>query len=158
MEGTWTSHFLSVAFPWVFGLVTFVWLLRSNRKNRNPLEWRRVDRCLLLIVLFCFVGGASNLMTGIAASFYFDRLSWINWAWAQPYYLINRIIGLPWVFLLLWGLWLRRRSPENRIFTHIVIQYNAIHMAIICYAFGPVTHPAPFLLGMALGILNFLLL
>lgn len=113
MEGTWTAHFLSVAFPWVFGLVTFVWVLRSNRKSRNPLEWSRVDRCLLLIVLFCFVGGASNLMTGIAASFYFERLIWINWAGAQTYYQINRIIGLPWILLLLLGLWLRRRPPPN---------------------------------------------
>jgi len=157
MEGTWTGHFLSVAFPWGFGLVTFVWVLRGNRKSRNPLEWSRVDRCLLLIVLFCFVGGASNLMTGIAASFYFERLTWINWVWAQTYYQINRIIGIPWIFLLLLGLWLRRRSPENRVFAHIVMQYNAVHVALICYAFGPVTHPAPFLLGMALGTLNFLL-
>ncbi len=157
MEGTWARHFLSVAFPWVFGLVTFVWVLRSNRKNRNPLEWSRVDRCLLLIVLFCFVGGASNLMTGIAASFYFERLAWINWAWVQTYYQINRIIGIPWIPLLLLGLWLRRRSPENRVFAHIVMQYNAVHVALICYAFGPVTHPGPFLLGMALGTLNFLL-
>ena len=157
MEGTWTEHFLSVAFPWVFAFVTVVLLLRNNRKNKNPLEWCRVDRCLLLIALFCFVGGASNLVMGIAASLYFERLPWINWAFAQPYYHINRAVGLPWIFLLLFGLWLRRRSPENRVFAHTVIQYNAVHVSLICYIFGPVTHPGPFLLGMALGTLNFLL-
>jgi hypothetical protein len=30
-------------------------------------------------------------------------------------------------------------------------------MSLVCYAFGPVTHPGPFLLSMALGTLNFLL-
>ncbi len=157
MEGTWAEHFSSVAFPWVSAFVAVVWLLRSNRKNKNPLEWSLVDRCLLLIALFAFVGGASNLVMGIAASLYFERLSWVNWAFAQPYYHINRFIGLPWIFLLILGLWLRRRSPENRVFAHTVIQYNAIHVSLICYTFGPVTHPGPFLLGMALGTLNFLL-
>ena len=157
MEGTWTEHFFSVAFPWVFSFVTVVLLLRNNRKNKNPLEWSLVDRCLLLIALFCFVGGASNLMTGITASLYFERLPWVNWALAQPYYHINRIIGFPWILLLLWGLWLRRRSPENRVFAHTFIQYNAFHVSLICYGFGPVTHPGPFLLGMALATLNFLL-
>ena len=157
MEETWSAHFLSVAFPWVFGVITFIWVLRSNRENKNPLEWNRVDRCLLLIVLFCLVGGASNLMKSISASFFFERLAWVNWDWTQPYYLINRIMGLPWIPLLLLGLWLRRRSPENRVFAHVVMQYNAIHVSLICYAFGPVTHPAPFLLAMALGTLNFLL-
>jgi len=157
MEGTWVEHFSSVAFPWVFAFVTVALLLRYNRKNKNPLEWSRVDRCLLLIALFSFVGGASNLVMGIGASLYFERLPWVNWAFAQPYYHINRIIGLPWILLLLFGLWLRRRSPGNRVFAHTVIQYNAVHVSLVCYIFGPVTHPGPFLLGMALGTLNFLL-
>jgi class 3 adenylate cyclase len=157
MEETWFAHFLSVAFPWVFGIITFIWVLRSNSENKNPLEWNRVDRCLLLIVLFCLVGGASNLMKSISASLFFERLAWINWDYAQPYYLVNRIMGLPWIPLLLFGLWLRRRSPENRVFAHVVMQYNAIHVSLICYGFGPVSHPAPFLLAMALGTLNFLL-
>jgi len=157
MEGTWVEHFSSVAFPWVFAFVTVVLLLRYNRKNKNPLEWSRVDRCLLLIALFSFVGGASNLVMGIAASVYFERLPWVNWAFAQPYYHINRIIGIPWILLLLFGLWLRRHSPGNRVFAHTVIQYNAFHVSFVCYIFGPVTHPGPFLLGMALGTLNFLL-
>jgi len=157
MEMTWTQHISSVAFPWLSAFVAVVWLLRTNRTNKNPLEWSRVDRCLLLIALFAFVGGASNLVMGIAASFYFERLPWVNWAFAYPYYHINRIIGLPWVFLMILGLWLRRRCPENRVFAHIVLQYNALHVSFVCYTFGPVTHPGPFLLGMALGTLNFLL-
>jgi len=157
MEVTLVQHLISVAFPWVCAFIAVVLLLRNNRKNKNPLEWSLVDRCLLLIALFCFVGGASNLVQGIATSLYFERLPWINWAFAQPYYYINRMTGLPWVLLLFLGLWLRRRSPENRVFAHTLIQYNAAHVSFICYTFGPATHPGPFLLGMALGTLNFLL-
>ena len=157
MKGTWGEHFTAVAFPLVSALVTVVLLLWYNRKNKNPLEWSRVDRCLLLIALFCFVGGGSNLVMGIAGSSYFDRLPWVNWVFAQTYFHINRISGLPWILLLVFGLWLRRRSPENLIFAHTVIQYNAVHVSLVCYIFGPVTHPGPFLMGMALGTLNFLL-
>ena len=157
MEGTWSEHMMSVISPWVFAAVTAVFLLRNNRENKNPLEWSRVDRCLLMIALFSFVGGASNLVMGTAVTLYFESLAWINWDFAQTYYHINRNLGIPWLFLLAIGFWLRRRSPNSRPFTHVVVQYNAIHVSIICYAFGPVSHPGPFLLGMALGTLNFLL-
>ena len=157
MEGTWSEHMLSVLLPWLFAGVTVVLLLRNNRENRNPLEWSLVDRCLLVVALFCFVGGASNLIMGAAASLYYERLSWVNWDFAQSYYELNRIMGMPWLVFLIFGLWLRRRHPDSRAFTHVNIQYNAIHVSLICYAFGPVTHPGPFLLGMALGTLNFLL-
>ena len=157
MEGTLFERMPSVLLPWVFSAVTVIFLLRHNRKNRNPLEWSRVDRCLLIIALFSFVGGASNLVMGTAVTLYFERLAWINWDFAETYYHINRNLGTPWLFLLAFGFWLRRRSPDSRPFTHVVIQYNAIHVAVICYVFGPVTHPGPFLLGMALGTLNFLL-
>ena len=157
MAGTWSEHIASVLLPWVFAAVTVILLLRNNRENRNPLEWTRVDRCLLMISLFCFVGGASNLLMGTAATLYFERLGWVNWDFAQTYYQINRILGIPWLVFLLLGLWLRRRSPKSRPFTHVIIQYNALHISVICYTFGPVTHPGPFLLGMALGTLNFLL-
>ena len=157
MEGTWIKPFLPVAFPWVFAFATLALLLRGNPENKNPLEWSRVDRCLFVIVIFCLVGGASNLISAIAATVYLDRLSWINWAFAESYNQINELLGIPWILLMLVGLWLRGRSPENTIFAHTVIQYNAFHVALICYGFGPVTHPGPFVLGMALGTLNFLL-
>ncbi len=157
MEGIWLKEFSQTAFPWAFAFLTGVLLLRYNRRNKNPLEWRTVDRCLLLISLFCFVGGASNLVMTIAVSKYFGRLPWINWNIIQLGYKLNRIVGIPWILLLLLGLWLRRRSPESRAFVHIVIQYNAVHVSLVCYAFGSVTHPGPFLLGMAFGTLNFLL-
>jgi len=157
MEGLWLEPMIGMAVPLGSALLIGGLLLRYNRENRNPLEWSVVDRCLLLIALYCFVGGVSNFIIGIASSIYFDRSPWVNWPFVQSYYKINRAIGTPLILLAFIGLWLRRRSPQNRAFAHIVIQYNAIHMSLACYAFGPVTHPGPFLLAMALGALNFLL-
>ncbi len=157
MGGTWFQHISGIAFPWVAALVTVILLLRSNRANRNPLEWSRVDRCLLVVSLFCFVGGASNLLTTTTMALYFERLTWINWGFAKTYYQYNRFMGIPWIIFLVFGFWLRGRYPDNRPFTHVMIQYNAISVSFICYVFGSVTHPGPFLLGMTLGTLNFLL-
>ena len=157
MERLWLEPILGMAIPLGFGCLFGGLLLRYNRQNRNPLEWHIVDRCLLLIALYCFVGGVSNFVLGMASSMYFDRSPWVNWPFVQSYYQINRVIGTPLILLAFVGLWLRRRSPQNRAFAHIVIQYNAIHMSLACYVFGPVTHPGAFLLAMALGALNFLL-
>ncbi|MCP4578200.1 MAG: hypothetical protein GY846_18165 [Deltaproteobacteria bacterium] len=157
MEGTWSEHISGIVFPWVPALVTVVLLLRSNRENRNPLEWSRVDRCLLVVSLFCFVGGASNLLTATTVTIYFERLAWINWDFVKTYSQFNKIMGMPWIIFLVFGFWLRRRYPENRPFAHVMIQYNAVSVSFICYIFGSVTHPGPFVLGMALGTLNFLL-
>ena len=147
----------SIAVPWAIAFLTGAFLLRQNKGNRNPLEWSIVDRCLLLIALFCFAGGAANFVIGIAASMYFGRFAWANWEFTQSYYQIGRIFGLPLVFFLVIGLWLRRRSPGSKVFGHIVIQYNAIHITVICWIFGLVTHPAPFLISMSVGTINFLL-
>ena len=157
MEGLWFQPIMGMAVPLSCAFLLGGLLLRFNRENRNPLEWSTIDRCLLLIALYCFAGGASNFIIGIAVSIYFDRLPWANWSLVQSYYEASRIVGVPLIVLLIIGLWLRRRFSESRAFAHILLQYNAIHMAVICYAFGPVTHPGPFLLSMALGILNFLL-
>ena len=147
----------SIAVPWAIAFLTGAFLLRQNKGNRNPLEWSIVDRCLLLIALFCFAGGAANFVIGIAASMYFGRFAWANWEFTQSYYQIGRVFGIPWVFFLAIGMWLRRRFPGSKAFGHIVIQYNAIHITVTCWIFGLVTHPAPFLISMAVGTINFLL-
>ena len=157
MEGLWFKPIMGAAVPLSFAFLLGGLLFRYNRENRNPLEWCTVDRCLLLIVLYCFVGGASNFVIGIGVSMYSESMPWANWAFVQSYYQVSRIVGIPLILLSFIGLWVRRRSPQNRAFAHTLIQYNAIHMSLTCYAFGPVTHPGPFLFTMALGTLNFLL-
>ncbi len=157
MDGTWSEQILSILFPWATTAVSVFLLLRNNREKRNPMEWNLVDRCLLMIALFCFVGGASNIVMGTAVALYFEQLPWIDWDFARVYYQITRSSGIIWLLLLVLGFCLRKRFPESRVFAHLSIQYSAFHVSFICYTFGPVTHPGPFLLGMALGTLNFLL-
>lgn len=145
------------AIPLIMAFLLGWLLLRWNRASRNPLEWNMVDRCLLLIALYSFAGGVSHAIIGIGVSVYYEQVLWVNRSIVQLYYEIVRIVGLPIVGFLLVGVWLRWRTPQNRVFAYTLLQYNAIHMAAICYAFGPVTHSGPFLFSMALGTLNFLL-
>ena len=156
MEGIGLNQIMPTAIPWAFAFLTGGLLLHYNRENRNPLEWSIVDRCLLLIALFCFAGGIAGLFLSLVTAMYFDILPYINWSFIQSYYKISRIFGTPWVILLLIGWWLRRRIPKSQTFAHIVTQYNAICMAGVCYLFGVVTHPSPLLFSMAIGTLNFL--
>ena len=79
MEGIWIKSISITAIPWAFAFLTGLLLLRYNRENKNPLEWCTVDRSLLLIALFCFIGGASNFVMGLAVTKYFGRLPWLNW-------------------------------------------------------------------------------
>jgi class 3 adenylate cyclase len=157
MEESWFQQISGFAFPWLATLVTVILLLRSNRVNKNPLEWSLVDRCLLVIALFCFVGGVSNVLTTTLEILYIGRIDWIDWGFSKAYFQYNRIMGMTWLVFLAFGFWLRRQHPENLPFTHAMIQYNAVSVAFICYIFGSVTHPAPFLLTVTLGTLNFLL-
>jgi Adenylate and Guanylate cyclase catalytic domain len=151
------GQILAIAVPWTLAFMTGRLLLHYNRETRNPLEWSTVDRGLLVVALFCFVGGLTNLFLSLTAAIYFDLLPYVNWSVTHSYYNINRIFGLPWAILLLIGWWLRSRAPKSRAFAHTVVQYNAVCMAGECYLFGVATHPGAFLFSMAIGILNFLL-
>ena len=152
-----SQSLVTTLFFWMFAGIAVLVLLRNHRDNRNPLEWQLVDRCLLIIGMFCFVGGAAVSVIGIGVTSNLGQLSWTGPDIVRIYYQAGRIIGFPWICLLLLGLWLRRRAPENQVFAHATVQYSAIYISVVCYAFGSVTHPGPFLLAMALGTLNLLL-
>ncbi|MBW1941696.1 MAG: hypothetical protein JRJ51_02545, partial [Deltaproteobacteria bacterium] len=156
-EGLWLKQVMATAVPWAFAFLVGGLLLRENRENRNPLEWNLVDRCLLVVALYFFAGGVSSFVYGFAI-LQADPLSFVNWSGMGLYYTAVRATGMVWVAIVVLGLWMRRRAPENRVFAHVVLQYCALNIAGACYIYGPVTHPAPVLLSMALGTLNFLLL
>lgn len=103
------------------------------------------------------MAGAGSAVIGIGISTNLERLPWIDLNVVHAYYQISRIVVLIWLFFLFLGMFLRKRMPENRSFAHAAVQYDAIHVALVCYAFGLATHPGPFLLAMALGTVNFLL-
>jgi hypothetical protein len=157
MKGLWLTQGALTLIAWFIGLFAVFFLLKSNRKDKNPLEWPLSDRCMLITALFCFLSGAGNAVIGIGFSANLERLPWIDINVIQSYYLISRMVVVIWIFLLFLGLFLRKRMPENRAFAHMVVQYDALHVTLVCYAFGSVSHPGPFLLAMALGTLNFLL-
>lgn len=157
MEGLLFRQMMVVAVPLVSAFLTAGVLLRDNRQNKNPLDWTVVDRCLLIIALFCFAGGLVNIIISIGVTMPKDLLPWANWGYAKTLLDVNRYFGMVWIILMIIGFLLRKKYSGSRIFGHIVIQYNAFSMAGVCYIFGPVTHPGPFVLSMALGTFYFLL-
>ena len=157
MEGLWLKQVMATAVPWAFAFLVGGLLLRENRENRNPLEWTLVDRCLLVVALYFFAGGVSSFVYGFAA-LQTDQFSFVNWSGMELYYKGVRATGIVWVAFVVIGIVVRRRAPESRVFAHAVLQYIALSVAGVCYVYGPVTHPAPVLLSMALGTLIFLLL
>ncbi len=156
-EGLWLKQVMVTAVPWAFAFLVGGLLLRENRGNRNPLEWNLVDRCLLVVALYFFAGGVSSFVYGFAI-LQADQFSFVNWSGMGTYYTAARVTGIVWIAIVVTGMWLRRRAPENRVFAHVVLQYSALSIAGACYVYGPVTHPGPVLLSMALGTINFLLL
>ncbi len=146
---------LSASGYWVLLLAFTLWLKREPPRHKNPLEWGTVDRTLLLVWIFFLVGGIQWLEENLYSSVV--RASWINQnfgAALRPVYAGEATFVL---VLLLTGLWLRRRRPENQVFAHIVIQYAAMSSAFNAYLFGALTNPNAFLAGMALGASTLLL-
>ena len=147
-----------------WALMTFMigLLLRSARKSWNPLDWCTVDRCLLLMVIFFFFGGFTQSVPAIQLIPGFEkglvvRFPYINQGFLSYFEQINSIIMIGWGILLLIAIRLRRRSPDNLFFAHVVVQTTAVQTALYCYFIGPVTDPVPMLYGMALGAFNLLL-
>ena len=141
-------------FAGTFGCVLVVLLLRllfrSNRKSRNPLDWATVDRCLLLSAVFFAMGSALCFALGVI-SLQEGHLPYVNWAFFSTLRNIWRSVGLIWFFLVIIGLWLRRRGRDSRLFTHFVVQFSAVHTALFCYMWGTVSEITVWLFGIALA-------
>ncbi len=154
--------FIKTGITWGLTLFMVGVLLGPARESRNPLDWCTVDRCLLLMVIYFFFGGFVQLLPIIQLvpdleKDVIGRFPYINWGFMAYFAKINSIVMLGWLILLLIALFLRRRSPENTFFSHIVVQVAAIQTALYCYFIGPVTDPVPMLYAMALGAFNLLL-
>ena len=156
--GLWRRSFyavMSVGEYWILLLAFSLWLYRNPPNRKNPLEWQTVDRTLLLIWVFFFVGGIERLENFLFSEGHLPP--WINPEFAvtlRPLYHLESAFVL---IMLLTGLWLRQTRPENRIFPHVVIQYAALSNAFNAYIFGPLTNANGFLGGMALGAATLLL-
>lgn len=157
MHGIGLGEFLTGAVPSLLAFLTGTLLLHSNRESKNPLEWSIIERCLLVIALFCLLGGMVRMIITPIILKYYGILTYVNWSNAGLYFNTDRVLGLLWIFFLFMGWLLRYRSPDNRTFAYIVVQYTAIWAAGMCYVFGLVTHPVAFLGSMAMGTIHFLI-
>ncbi len=156
--GLWRRSFhsiMSVGGYWILLLAFSLWLQREPPKQKNPLEWATVDRALLLIWVFFFVGGIERLENSLFSSA--KQVPWLNHGFAATLKPIYMMEGAFILLLLLAGLWLRRYRPENQVFAHIIIQYAAVSNAFNAYIFGALTNANAFLGGMALGASSLLL-
>jgi serine phosphatase RsbU (regulator of sigma subunit) len=150
---------MKIAFEWFLFLVPLViaaWighlLFNRKRESRNPLDWCGVDRCLLLIGVFFSLIFMFYSLNSIVQILSVDSIPYINAAFYGYFFgFVAYFIDAFWAVLLMVGLWLRSRDPENPIFIHAVVQFSAVHTIIICFILGPVTNPGPLLTAMALG-------
>lgn len=143
--------------PWAFAILAGAVLLRRARENRNPLEWPQVDRCLIILTLFCVAGGLENLSTILETAGDSGIPSHINPDFLHHYFMLNRIVGSALILMMIAGFASRDRISGRQWFAASIILSNAVVMALICYAKGSVSHPGPILLAMSFGTLCLLL-
>ena len=142
---------------WLILLATAGMLFRGRGKNKNPLDWPEVDRCLFLVCIFFFLGVVFNTTSGITHLLYGGSPSYMNRAFLGPFMQVLRVLALGWLGLLLMGVWLRRKTTENETYTHMVVQFSALFTALFCYMWGGITEIGPWLFAMALGAFHLLL-
>jgi PAS domain S-box-containing protein len=121
----------------------------------DPLQWSGVDRCLLWLVLVLglfvfYLFRVDYLLEHAGVEPYFDRRSLALFRRG----LVAAIAAS--VALLLIGLALRRRTPENRWILHAANQVWWVWTSLSAYAVGPLTTP---ILGLLLlgGFVSILL-
>ena len=142
-----------------FGAALYIGLLlfRSNRNNRNPLDWSLADRGLLFVTIHFVFGGAVGFFGGIRIFFQVAHVPWVNFGFWQDYKIILGLLWLAWLGLGLAGLKIRRPRPASSWYAHAVLQLNALLVAAICYSLGPLTDPRGLLVAMAQGGFIFIL-
>ncbi len=148
---------IGAAVAWLIVLAIVHMLAKSSGKNRNPLDWPEVDRCIFLVSIFFFLGVLFNTTSGFIHLVYGKLPSYMNHTFVLPFMQILRFLALGWLALLLIGVWLKRKKARNEIYTHAVVQYSALFTALFCYMWGGVTEIGPWLFAMALGAFNLLL-
>jgi class 3 adenylate cyclase len=145
-----TRYFFACGFSWGFTLLIILLLFRRSGGSRNPLDWPMAERCMLLISIFFFLGGAMALMNGLREITQARDIPFFNRNFNRSFALYFNAVGTAWALLMAVGMWLRKRAPESRIFAHAVVQFSAIHSALFCYIFGAVTTPTALVFAMAL--------
>jgi len=138
------------------GLIVYL-LFRSQRQQTLPLDWSRVDRCLLLMAIWFFIWGVQTLLGGVEEFLFAGNLPYYNVRIIDPITCIFHAVFLLWLILFISGILLHGRSSDSRVFTHMVIQTSAVQTALVCYLFGHVSDTGSLLFAMVQGAFIILL-
>ena len=121
----------------------------------NPLEWSTVDKCLLIICLWVLL---APLMTVLFHHFisHPEKVPFLDPVFMKKFLPFGWGLTVAWSILLVVGLQLRHRKPENRTFAYVTVFLWWSQEAISAVCAGPLTTPAAMaLLGQ--GFMAFLL-
>ncbi len=121
----------------------------------NPLEWSTVNKCLLIICFWILVGPLTTLLFH-----YFNNhpesVPFFDLVFMKKILPLGWFLGFVWSILLVVGLLLRRRRPENRALAYATVFLWWSEEAIAAVCAGPLTTPAAMML-LGQGFVAFLL-
>ncbi|MBT4876830.1 MAG: hypothetical protein HON48_16715, partial [Desulfobacula sp.] len=121
----------------------------------NPLEWSTVDKCLLIICFWVLLAPFTTLLFHHYISNP-ERIPFFDPVFMKKLLPIGWGFVIAWSILLVVGLQLRHRSPENSTFAYVTVFLWWLEEAIVAVCGGPLTTPnAMVLLGQ--GFVAFLL-
>ncbi|MGZ3589965.1 MAG: adenylate/guanylate cyclase domain-containing protein [Thermodesulfobacteriota bacterium] len=108
------------------------------RRVGNLLEWSPADRCLLIALInLVFL-----LLYNVASLYYFAHTEIAEYVYlpaARLLYQLEVFFILGWVVIVAAALFLRRRSPKNRLLVFATCVYYVIGVGIFSYFFGNFT-------------------
>jgi len=147
--------FITIAIVhWIIGIVILRKIVINNKRKWNPLDWDKIDRCLLLLITCLFVGG--TFWFGVI-QFNPHNIIWLDREWSKFFFNCLAVLSPGLIFLLCSGIWIRKVKWTTRIYTHTVVQYLAILSSLMVYSFGAVTNPSFLLFSVALSFVILLL-
>ena len=121
----------------------------------NPLEWSTVDRCLLIICFWLLIAPLTALLFHYFIS-HPERVPFLDPVFMKKSLPLGWGLGVVWSILLVVGLQLRHRRPENRMFAYVTVFLWWSQEAIAAVCLGPLTTPSGMVL-LGQGFVAFLL-
>jgi len=121
----------------------------------NPLEWSTVDKCLLIICFWALIALSAALLCHYFIS-HPERVPFFDPVFMKKSLPLAWGFGIAWSILLVVGLQLRHRRPENRTFAYVTVFLWWSEEAIFAVCAGPLTTPAAMIL-LGQGFVAFLL-
>lgn len=121
----------------------------------NPLDWSTVDKCLLIICCWILIAPVISLLLHQFIN-HPERAPFLNLLVIKKILPIGWGFGIAWSILLVIGLLLRHRRPENMMFAYVTVLLWWSEEAIAAICIGPLTTPAAMML-LGQGFVAFLL-